>query len=238
MAPEAMRLGMVLPSSNTVVEPTCIALLAGRADVTIHFARFRLTAVTVEDPARAYYDSGAILDAAMLLADARCDVITWNGSAGGVVGFDRDRKLVADIEQRASIAATTSSLSILDAFRRHAVKRFAMVTLNPPAMNATIKSHFATEGFECVFDTARTDIADNFAMAAITPTTIAAAASAAARSKPDALIIYGTNTRGAAVVDQLEAALGIPVFDSVAIGLWGALERVGLPRCAKPAPGA
>ena len=119
------RLGMILPSSNTVVEPVCTALLAGRTDVTLHFARFALTAVTVADPAKAYYESGVMLEAARLLADARCDVITWNGSAGGAVGFDRDRWLVKEIEARTGITATTSSLTLLETFRARGVKRFA-----------------------------------------------------------------------------------------------------------------
>jgi maleate isomerase len=219
---------MILPSSNTVVEPTCIALCAGLADIALHFARFQLTAVTVEDPARAYYDSGLILDAARLLADAHCDVITWNGSAGGIVGLERDRQLVATIERTTGIAATTASLSIVDAFRAHKVRRFAMVTLNPQAMNTTIRHHFAREGFECVFDTHRTDIADNFAMAAISTNELYDAALQCAAAKPDAIIIYGTNTRGASIAARLEERLGVPVFDSVAAGLWGAVQHVRL----------
>ena len=218
---------MILPSSNTVVEPTCIASCAGLTDISLHFARFKLTAVTVDDPVAAYYDSGVILEAAMLLADARCDVITWNGSAGGVVGFPHDRQLVEDIEHATGIAATTASLTIIDALRARGVRRLAMVTLNPPAMNETIKRNFAREGFECVFDTHRADIPDNFAMATVAPDNIFKAGLACAESKPDAVIIYGTNTRGAPVVAQLEERLGVPVFDSVSAGLWGAMQRAG-----------
>lgn len=229
---------MILPSSNTVVEPTCIAMLGSREDLSIHFARFKLTEVTVDDPAKAYYDSGVILEAAKLLADARCDVITWNGSAGGVVGLDRDRRLIADIERATGTPATTSSLAILDAFRARGVKRFAMITLNPPAMNAVITRHFAAEGFECVFDTSRTDIADNYAMAAVAPERIAAMAVPAAQARPDALIVYGTNTRGAPIVRQLETALGIMVIDSVAAGVWGAMRRAGVTRSGLEAWGS
>ncbi len=219
------RLGMILPSSNTVVEATCIALCEGLTDITLHFARFKLTAVTVENPALAYYESGVILEAAMLLADAHCDVITWNGSAGGVVGFPHDRQLVEDIKHATGIAATTSSLSIIEALRARGVRRLAMVTLNPPAMNATIRRNFAREGFECVFDTHRSDIPDNFAMATVTADEIFAAGLECAATKPDAVIIYGTNTRGAPVVARLEERLGVPVIDSVTAGLWGAMQR-------------
>ncbi len=221
---QTKRLGMILPSSNTVVEPTCIAMCEGPSDISLHFARFKLTAVTVENPVHAYYESGVILEAAMLLADARCDVITWNGSAGGVVGFPHDRQLVEDIKHATGIAATTASLSIIEALRARRVRRFAMVTLNPPEMNETIKRHFAREGIECVFDTHRADIPDNFAMAMVTPDEIFKAGLACAEQKPDAIIIYGTNTRGASVAARLEQHLDVPVLDSVSAGLWGAMQ--------------
>ncbi len=219
------RLGMILPSSNTVVEPTCIALCQGLTDISLHFARFKLTAVSVDDPARAYYESGLILEAAMLLADARCDVITWNGSAGGVVGFPHDRQLVEGIEHATGIAATTASLSIIEALRARRARRIAMVTLNPPAMNQTVKLNFAREGFECVVDTHRADIPDNFAMAAVKPDAIFNMGVACGAYQPDAVIIYGTNTRGAPVVARLEQHLGVPVYDSVSASLWGAMQR-------------
>ena len=107
-----------------------------------------------------------------------------------------------------------------------------MVTLNTPEMNATIKAHFAAEGFECAASTHRTDITDNFAMAQVTPGEIATAArdcvASCGAAKPDAVIVYGTNTRGAPAAHQLEQDIGIPVFDSVAWGVFGALRMAGL----------
>ena len=233
----ALRLGMILPSSNTVVEPVCNAMVAdlpvdltaGLPTVSVHFSRFALTAVQVENPAAAYYDSGALLGAAMLLADARCHVITWNGSAGGLAGFERDRQLCREIESATGIPATTASLSILNEFKRARVRRFAMVTLNTPELNRTIIANFGGEGFECVTSTSRTGIADNFAMAEVPPAEIAASAVACldASGGADALIIYGTNTQGAPVARTLQEKLGIPVLDSVAWGVFGALLQAG-----------
>ena len=141
----ALRLGMILPSSNTVVEPISTAMVSGLPDVSVHFSRFALTAVQVENPAAAYYDSGALKGAAKLLADARCHVITWNGSAGGLVGFDRDRQLCSEIEAATSTLATTASLSLLEQLKLARVRRFAMVTLNTPGMNQTITENFSKE---------------------------------------------------------------------------------------------
>lgn len=224
------RIGMILPSSNTVVEPECIRLAARLPDLGVHFARFPLTAISVADPRAAYYDSGALLGAASLLADARCDVICWNGSAGGVVGFERDHQLCREITATTGIAATTSSLALLEQFKRTCVRHFAMVTLNPPAMNLTIKANFAAAGYQCVAATGREDIPDNFAMAAVAPQDIMAMAEAcvaASAARPDALIIYGTNTRGATVAQALRKKLQLPVYDSVSWGMFGALASLG-----------
>jgi maleate isomerase len=225
------RIGMILPSSNTVVEPVCIAIAARVPDVTVHFARFALTAIKVSNPAAAYYDSGALLGAAKLLGDARCDVICWNGSAGGLVGFERDRQLCREITAATGARATTSSLALIDQMRRTGVKRFAMMTLNPPDLNVTIKHHFAVEGFECVAAAHRSDLADNFAMAAVAPEEIADGIRQCVRelsSRPDALIIYGTNTRGWSIAASLAHEIGMPVYDSVAWGMMGALRELDI----------
>ena len=227
----ARRIGMILPSSNTVVEPVCIAMAARVPAVQVHFARFALTAMKVDNPAAAYYDSGALLGAAKLLADARCEVICWNGSAGGLVGFERDGQLCDEIRAATGIVATTSSLALADTFVRTGVKRFAMVTLNPPDMNLTIRATFAAAGFECVADTHRNDITDNFAMAQVAPEEIASMAATCVNGspvRPDALIIYGTNTRGASVATGLQERLGLPVYDSVAWGMVGALHMLSI----------
>lgn len=222
-----LRLGMIIPSSNTVVEHEACALSASLEGVSLHFSRFKLTRISVDDPAAAYYDSGLMLEAGKLLADCRPAVITWNGSSGGVVGFKRDRRFVAELEAATGIPASTAALSVLDALRALEVRRFGLITLNPPDMNRGIAAHFAEEGFECVASTHRTDIADNFAMAEVGAEALAEAARQCAEAKPQALTIFGTNTRGARIAAQLERELGIPVIDSVAAGLWGALRRAG-----------
>ena len=221
---------MILPSSNTVVEPVTIAIAATLPGVSLHFARFKLTQVTVDDPAASYYRSGLLLQAAQLLADAHCNVITWNGSAGGVAGFDCDRTLCTEVERSTGIPATTSSLSLLEVFRATGVRRYGLVTLNPPAMNEIIAANFRREGFECVASIHRTGLEDNFEMARVSPDEVQRLAEQCATARPDAITVFGTNTRGAAIAHEVEARLGIPVYDTVALGLWGALRRANVDR--------
>lgn len=69
------RIGVLTPSSNTLLEPITTGMLASLPDVTVHFARFRVTEIALTDAALAQFDTEAVLAAARLLADARCDVI-------------------------------------------------------------------------------------------------------------------------------------------------------------------
>jgi hypothetical protein len=94
-------------------------------------------------------DSGAILGAARLLADARCrrDLLDTAARAAWSVS-SAIASCGREITTSTGIAATTSSLALLDQFESTDVRRFAMVTLNPPEMNRTIKAHFAAAGYE------------------------------------------------------------------------------------------
>ena len=83
-------LGMLTPSSNTVLEPMTHDILAELDDVSAHFARFRVTEITLSEYGLGQFDMAPFLDAAGLLGDAKCDVIAWNGTSGGWRGFAYD----------------------------------------------------------------------------------------------------------------------------------------------------
>ena len=42
-------LGMLTPSSNTVLEPVCAAMLRGLPEASAHFARFRVTSIALDE---------------------------------------------------------------------------------------------------------------------------------------------------------------------------------------------
>ncbi|MCR9170833.1 MAG: Asp/Glu/hydantoin racemase, partial [Rhodobacteraceae bacterium] len=89
------RLGMLTPSSNTVLEPITAAMLHQLPDVSAHFARFRVVKISMEDDALGQFTNEPMLAAADLLADAKVQSICWNGTSSGWLGFDTDRTLIA-----------------------------------------------------------------------------------------------------------------------------------------------
>src|SRR5688500_1973884 len=107
---QPIRLGMLTPSSNTTLEPITSAMLAAVPDVTVHFGRFKVTEIALSDQARQQFDAGEILRVAELLADAKVDVIAWNGTSASWLGFDRDERLCERITAATGIPACTTTL--------------------------------------------------------------------------------------------------------------------------------
>ena len=68
-------LGMLTPSSNTTLEPVTSAMLSGLPEVSAHFGRFRVTEISLSSSALGQFSAEPMLEAADLLADARCHSI-------------------------------------------------------------------------------------------------------------------------------------------------------------------
>jgi maleate isomerase len=147
---ERRRLGMLTPSSNTVLEPLTGAILAGLPDVTAHFARFRVTEISLGRDALGQFETGPMLAAADLLADARVASICWNGTSAGWLGFESDRRLCAAISERTGIAACSSVLALNEVLARTGVERFGLVTPYLSEIQQAIVANYAAAGFACV----------------------------------------------------------------------------------------
>lgn len=220
-------LGMLTPSSNTILEPVTAAMLAGLPDVSAHFGRFRVTEISLRDQAMDQFDDAPILAACDLLADARVDAIAWNGTSSGWLGLQRDRDLCAAITQRTRIAATTSVLALADIFRATGVERYGLVTPYLGEIQEKILANFAREGFTCVAERHLGD-RGNFSFSEFSAETITRLVREVAATQPQAITIFCTNLRGAPLVETLERETGIPIYDTVATAVWGSLKLAGV----------
>jgi maleate isomerase len=221
-----MRIGMLTPSSNTVLEPVTMRMVASMEAVSVHFSRLRVTGIAEGDATRRQFTPSVMVEAASLLADAKVDVIVWNGTSGGWEGLDADREIVAAVEAATSIPATTGTLATAEAFSTLGVERYALVVPYTEAITSAIKRTFATAGFECVAAT-NEGITVNWDFSQIPPELVAERARTVAKSRPQAIAIFCTNLCGAPVVRALETELGVPVVDSVIVCLWAAFHRLG-----------
>ena len=220
-------IGVLTPSSNTVLEPVTSAILSGVPGASAHFSRFEVTRIALSNHALAQFDIAPMLAAARLLADARVGVIGWSGTSASWLGFDRDEVLCRILERETGIAACTSVLALNALIDRHPRKRFGLVTPYTEDVNARIVANYAASGYTVVAD-ARSDISDNFSFSEVPPERVAEMSRKVARADPDAVVIMCTNMQGAEIAPALEAELGIPVYDSTAAVVWDALRKLGV----------
>lgn len=220
-------LGMLTPSSNTALEPLTSAMLAGLPEVSAHFGRFRVTEISLNPQALGQFDVEPILEAARLLADARVDVIAWNGTSSGWLGFQADVALCERIEQETGVRCCTSVLALNEIITKTQRQRFGLVTPYLDDVQAAIVANYARSGFECVAER-HLNRRVNFSFSEVEPRQIVAMAHEVAEARPQCLTTFCTNLRAAQLVPELEASLGLPVYDTVSTAVWKSLRLCGV----------
>ena len=220
-------LGMLTPSSNTALEPLTSAMLSGLPEVSAHFGRFRVTEISLQPQALGQFDMAPILEAARLLADAHVDVIAWNGTSSGWLGFEADVALCRLIEQETGVRCCTSVLALNEIMEKTQRKRFGLVTPYLDDVQAAIVANYARSGFECVAER-HLNRSVNFSFSEVEPTQIVQMAHEAAEARPQCLTTFCTNLRAAQLAPALEAALGLPVYDTVSTAVWKSLLLCGV----------
>ncbi len=225
------RLGMLTPSSNTVVEPVTTDILRATPDVTAHFARFTVTEISLTQEALNQFTPEPFLHAAQQLADARMHVIAWNGTSAAWKGFDQDDELCGAIRERFGVPATASMLALNAILDATAARRFALVTPYIDAVQDQIMANYRAAGYTIAAER-HIGISENFAFSEIPSHDIAAMVRAVAAEQPDAIMIVCTNLNSAPLVDELERELDIPIYDSLSAVVWHALKLAGI----DPAP--
>ena len=224
---QVRRIGMLVPSSNTVAEPATAAMLQGVAGVTLHVARFRVTRLDTSAEALAQFQADPLLAAADMLMDARVHSVCLNATAACYTGMRHDRALVAALAGR-GIAADTAMLALLELLGMLKAKRIGLVTpFLHDVQDATIRV-LAEEGIEVLAERHLND-PGNFSFARFPESQVAALTrEVAATPGLQAIAIISTNLRGARAAAEVEAETGIPVLDTCATALWGALRRAGV----------
>jgi maleate isomerase len=219
-------IGMLTPSSNTVLEPVTASILKAIPHASAHFGRFRVTEIALNDRALAQFATEELLRAASLLADARCQVICWNGTSSGWLGLEADHALCREIEAATGARACTSVLALNEALAVTGARRIGLVTPYLPQVQERIIATYAGNGITVVAES-HIGLSENFGFSEVDEATIEAGIRRVAEARPDAIAVFCTNLRGAPLAERLEAALGIPIYDTVATAVWQSLLLCG-----------
>jgi maleate isomerase len=223
------RVGLIVPSSNTVAEVDFYRRLP--AGCTLHTARMYLEETTPEGEAAMLdnYLPTAIND----LRSARPDVMVFGcTSAGALRGNDYEAQLIDRIASETGAETFSVSASVRRTIRAAGARRVGVITPYVDSLNDKIRESLEADGFEVVAIHGL-GITDNFAIAEVEPERIAEFASAcfvgSGGGNIDLLFASCTNFRAIDARDDIQAALGVPVVTSNHAALTVVLEQIGAP---------
>ncbi|MCR4467457.1 MULTISPECIES: aspartate/glutamate racemase family protein [unclassified Burkholderia] len=216
-------LGMLTPSSNTSLEPLTSAMVAGLPGVSAHFARFPVTEISLTGQALGQFDDDKIIQAAMLLADAKVDVIAWNGTSSGWLGFEADERLCQRITAATGIPATTSVLALNEILKKTNAHEFGLVTPYLDDVQTKIVDNYRRSGLNCIAER-HLNLKVNFSFSEVTGDQIGGMVREVAKAGPRAISIFCTNLNAAHLVPALEEETGIPIYDTISTVVWKSLQ--------------
>jgi maleate isomerase len=220
----AARVGLVVPSSNTVAEVDFYRRLP--PDVTLHTARMYLEETTPEGESAMLDDflPRAVDD----LRSARPDVVVFGcTSAGALRGNHYEAELIQQIEADTGARAFSVAASVRTAIRAANARRVGVITPYVDSLNQKIQESLENDGLE-VAAIRGLGITDNFMIADVDPDRIVALAAERFKgTRIDLLFASCTNFRAFDAREEMQAALGIPVVTSNQAALVAVLHELG-----------
>jgi maleate isomerase len=228
------RIGHITPSSNTQLEPLTYAMnrtLDGR--LAHHFSRIRVTHLALEAASDAQFRLETMLAGARLLADAPLDGIVWNGTSASWRGLENDLALCEAITRETGLPASTSTLAFYRAFRDFGFETVALAVPYTEDITQDIATEYTRQGFPVV-GTACLGIRENTGIGAASPDAIRDVLRQAAARGPDCIAVVCTDFNATALIEEMEAELGIPIVDSIAVTFREACRLAGID---EPIPG-
>jgi maleate isomerase len=221
--PSTVRVGLMIPSSNTVMEVDFYRRLG--PNVTLHTGRMYMEDTTPEA-------EGEMLDkhampAARDVGTARPHVIVFGcTSAGALRGNDSDAALCRRIGEETGAAVVSVISSVRRAIRRRSARRVGIVTPYVDSLNEKIRASVEADGVE-VAAIHGLGITENFEIANVTPRNIAEFVADRLAGLPiDLVFVSCTNFRAMEAIPDIERQVGIPVVTSNQSALEATLEAV------------
>ena len=217
-----MRIGLIVPSSNTTMEPEFYKMAP--EGVSIHTARIRLKEVRAEALREMAED---VAGAAELLSTAGVNLIVYGCTTGSLLGgIEWERGLIKKIQESGGSTSFSTALAIVEALREFGAKRIVVATPYIEELNALEESFLEAHGFE-VLQMQGLGLVRNLDIGREAPSTAYRLAHEVFKTEADAVFISCTNLRTIEVIKALEVDLGRPVVTSNQASMWKALRTGG-----------
>lgn len=222
------RLGLVVPSNNTTVEPDFAAM---SPDGVSCFAS-RSWVHDVDDRATKVESVIALRDgvvgAAKQLVDLRPSVIGFACTSGSfLTGVEADQHMCSQMAEATGLPSVTTSSSVVLALRALGVTRLTMVGPYIEESGVRGRDYLEASGFEVV-SRRNLEVLHNVDKGLLPVTDSYRLARETVVPEAEAIVIPGTNWRAIESIAPLERDLGIPVVTSNQATMWLMLAIAGV----------
>ncbi len=216
------RIGLLVPSSNTTIEPEIYRALP--EGVTLHVARLFLTQIAPDSILSLVDD---LETQSRNLASADVDVIVLGSTAPSFLkGLGYDREVIARIETATGKPATTTSTALIEALESLGVSRVVLGSAYDETVNAIARDFLEASGVR-VLAAHGLGLVDNLTVGRLEVSSAYELAHDIDRPDAEALVLACTNWKTMDVLEQLEDELAKPVISTTQVTAWAALRMVG-----------
>ena len=223
------RIGLLVPSVNTVVEPEVNRMVP--AGISVHAARMQNARSDLEDTLRMCTHAER---AARELASARVDIIAFACTAGSFVqGEVGEKELRKRIGEATGIPVVTTAGAVVSALSALQVTRLVMATPYIDELNQSEKGFLEGGGFH-ILAMAGLGIVDAFSIGEVSAQEVYHLVKGLWQEEAEATFISCTNLPTIAIIAELEKDTGAPVITSNQATLWACLRAIG---CHGPVSG-
>jgi maleate isomerase len=223
------RIGVIELSSSTAATAEFEMVLRGCDDVLAVVSRLRLPdrAISV-DALGAMLDSDELELAALQLADASVDVITFACTTGSLLrGPGYDRRLAERIEAATGVRATTTASAVVKVLQAAGVRTVSVGTPYNAELNELERAFLVESGFEVVHIEGLS-LRDDLELDALEWPAVRELAESVSRHTADATFLSCTNLPTLPLLRELEALHGRPVVSSNSATIWDCLDLIGI----------
>jgi maleate isomerase len=224
-ATDSKRIGLLVPSSNVVMEVEFYRSLPN--DITVHTSHIPRSNQAITPDAMQQTTDNAI-GAAASLEQAELDLVVHGHTASSYVGgIEGDIELARKIGEAAGAPGMTAAEAALRCLRSFGARRLWLAAPYPPATTQTAADFMIAHGFEVrSLECLSVDHATKLKKVPL-QAIYELGLRAAAQGDADALFFSGTGVHTLGVIGPLERAIGKPVITANLAALWGALDRIG-----------
>jgi maleate isomerase len=233
-----IRIGMIVPSSNTTMETEVPAMLRrreaaspGAETFTFHSSRMAMRRVSPEELARMDAESDRC---ASELSDARCDALAY-ACLVAIMAAGPKYHLAAEERLTRTAAASgcgapviTSAGALVDGIRALGARRVALVAPYLRPLTQLVVDYLTDFGIQVV-DSISLEVADNLDVGRLDPMALPDIAHLLNLSDADAVVLSAcVQMPSLAAIPEVEQRTGLPVLSAATATVYQILSRLGL----------